>query len=96
MRFLFDADPAHIVSGYLCGACWDVLVSRLAENRQYSIECVNCGENVPGFVSALYVEYRKRDSRNQYTQARQAMMDAWPCLFHQRKLPAKLLQELGY
>lgn len=94
--FLVD-HPQRIISKYRCGACWDVLLARPADDRKYQITCVNCGDNVPGFVHVNYVDRRQAESHVQYDEARRALENAWPYLFPDVPIPIEVnLKILGF
>jgi DNA-directed RNA polymerase subunit RPC12/RpoP len=90
-----------IKNNYVCSACWGLLYSELAKDAEGNITgenimCVDCGEEVPGFVSNYYVTRRIDESRTQYNLAQGALKDAAPWFFPATRPEAEIMHELGF
>lgn len=90
---------------YVCAACWSPLVIGFSkEDRgKYTVECTFCGADTPGYVTSRYVERRVIQNQIEFTQAQEALENAYPFLFPSQPVPIqeprtreKNLEQLGF
>jgi len=74
-----------INAAYRCAGCWsDLIVTYHMDGEfagQYTLECLYCGTDVPGFVTRTYIDYRIRENEEEYRQVKIALQDKYPGLF---------------
>ena len=96
-----SVEAQDILNNYVCAACWGLLYSRLEKDDKGAVVgerilCVDCEEDVPGFVSNYYVTRRIDESRTQYYLAKDALREATPWFFPTPRPEAEIMKELGY
>lgn len=91
----------HIQDGYCCAGCWNPVSVRFTSDMTGEECIVNCGTpdcNLPGFVTARYVERRLAIDHSEALEARMVLSKSAECgwLVTGKKTVPEYLTELGF
>ena len=65
-----DATAQRLVLHYVCAACWGTLVRYFTEDRMNIVQCTNCQEETPGYVTRTHVEHKESQDHWDYMEAK--------------------------
>lgn len=100
MRKYVQIDRSHAVTiqrDYRCAGCWEILKVGFDKQGDY-LECETEGCDIPGLVSAKWVEKQIIKSEAEAVTARKVLQDSfeWLRVVNKRLTRERALRDLGF